>query len=353
METCDTIETPAVMIDLAKVHRNLDRAQSAADAAGLTLRPHIKTHKLVCFAQEQINRGAVGITCQKLGEAEVMAEGGIKDILITYNIIGRAKLVRLRSLTTQCRISVTCDSAAVAAGYDAAMADADSALAVLVECDTGGGRCGVQTPEAARELACVIDASPRLRFEGLMTYPAAGHHPASQHWLERAAALLSEEGLQLKVVTTGGTPDMWRAMRGSAATEYRPGTYIYMDRSQIAVGACEIEDCALEVVATVVSTPKPGRVIIDAGSKALTSDLLGLEGFGLLPDYPEAKITSLSEEHGVVDVSACPSAPLLGERVVIIPNHACPVTNLFDNVWIIDRDGRATSANVDARGCVT
>lgn len=353
METRDTIETPAVMIDLAKVHRNLDRAQSAADAAGLALRPHIKTHKLVRFAKEQIERGAVGITCQKLGEAEVMAAGGIKDILITYNIIGQAKLARLQSLTTHCRIAVTCDSAAVAAGYQSVMSDADSALAVLVECDTGGGRCGVQTPEAAVDLAKVLAASASLQFEGLMTYPAAGQQQASRAWLERAVALLKDEGLQPKVVTTGGTPDMWTAMQGGAATEYRPGTYIYMDCSQIAAGACTIDDCALQVVATVVSTPKPERAIIDAGSKSLTSDLLGLEGFGLLPNYPEAKIISLSEEHGVVDVSACPTPPELGERVAIIPNHACPVTNLFDAVWIIGNDGRATCARVDARGRVT
>ncbi len=353
METCDSIQTPAVTIDLAKVHSNLDRAQSAADAAGLILRPHIKTHKLVHFAKEQIKRGAVGITCQKLGEAEVMAEGGINDIFITYNIIGQAKLDRLKSLTVRRRIAVTCDSAAVAAGYHAAMAGTDSALTVLVECDTGGERCGVQSPEAALELARTIDASPSLHFEGLMTYPAAGRHLASQQWLERAVALLKDEGLQPKVVTTGGTPDMWTAMRGGTVTEYRPGTYIYMDRSQIAAGACKIDDCALQVMATVISTPKSGRAIIDAGSKSLTSDLLGLEGFGLLPGYPETKIISLSEEHGVMDVSACPTPPDLGERVMIIPNHACSVTNLFDTVWLVASDGRATSARVDARGRVT
>ncbi|MGR3481313.1 D-TA family PLP-dependent enzyme [Salipiger marinus] len=353
MDTLHSLETPAVVIDIDKLRRNLARAQSAADAAGLALRPHIKTHKSLRLAQEQIAQGAVGVTCQKLGEAEVMADGGIDDILLTYNILGAAKLARLRALADRCRLAVTCDSAAVAEGYRQVMAGADRPLSVLVECDTGMGRCGVQTAEAALDLARVLEAAPGLRFGGLMTYPAAGGVQASRDWLARAVALLSDHGLPPRIVTTGGTPDIWDAMQPGIVTEYRPGTYIYMDRSQIAAGACTSEECALQVLATVVSTPAPGRAVIDAGSKTLTSDAMGLEGFGFLPDHPEARIVTLSEEHGVMDVSRCAVPPELGARVRIIPNHACPVSNLFDTVWLLDPEGGATPLRVDARGCVT
>jgi D-serine deaminase-like pyridoxal phosphate-dependent protein len=348
----ETLDTPCVLIDLDRVEANLKRAQAFAAAHGLKLRPHIKTHKLARFARRQVELGAVGVTCQKLGEAEVMADAGLGDIFLPYNIIGERKLARLRSLADRVTISVTADSLTTVEGLSRTFAKAPRRLPVLVECDTGMGRCGVQTPHEALDLAMAIAQSPGLVFSGLMTYPATGKVEATAGWLREAVDLLKREGLPPAVVSTGGTPDMWRAAEVAAATEYRPGTYIYLDRYQATKGAGALEDCALTVLATVVSRPTPDRAVIDAGSKALTSDTLGLEGFGMAVGYPAAVIRSLSEEHGVLDLSACDKKPEIGERVRIIPNHACVVSNLFDRVTLVAGDKIVETAVVDARGRV-
>jgi D-serine deaminase-like pyridoxal phosphate-dependent protein len=348
----ETLDTPCVLIDLDRVEANLQRAQAFANAHGLKLRPHIKTHKLARFARRQVELGAVGVTCQKLGEAEVMADAGLGDIFLPYNIIGERKLARLRALADRVAISVTADSPTTVEGLSRAFADAPRRLPALVECDTGMGRCGVQTPQEALDLAKVIARSPGLVFSGLMTYPGAGKVEASASWLAEAVDLLRREGLPPAVVSTGGTPDMWRAGEVAAATEYRPGTYIYLDRYQAAKGAGALEDCALSVLATVVSRPTPDRAVIDAGSKALTSDTLGLDGFGVALGYSAASIRSLSEEHGVLDLSACDKKPVIGERLRIIPNHACVVSNLFDKVTLVAGDKIVETVVVDARGRV-
>lgn len=353
MVTVREIETPAVLIDLARVDANLRKAQVFAASAGIQLRPHVKTHKLSAFARRQVELGAVGITVQKLGEAEVMAEAGLADMLLTFNVIGTAKLARLAALHRRVTIRVVADSAECVAGLASVFADPTRPLGVFVECDTGGGRCGVQTPEAALALARRILAVPGLSLAGLMTYPAAGKYKQAADWLARAKALFDAQGIPLPVITTGGTPDLWQADKAGVATEYRPGTYIYMDRSQVVAGAATYDECALTVLATVVSRPTPDRAIIDAGSKALTSDLLGLADYGYVVEFPEARITGLSEEHGTIDVSACARKPAIGETVRIIPNHCCPVSNLFDQVHLV-RDGQVVeTVAVAARGRVT
>ena len=348
----ESLDTPCVVIDVDRVEANLKRAQAAADAQGQKLRPHIKTHKLPRFALRQIELGAVGITCQKLGEAEVMADAGVKDIFLPYNILGASKLKRLRALAERVNIAVTADSEVTVAGLSRAFADASRALPTLVECDTGMGRCGVQTPDEALALARAIDRAPGLAFAGLMTYPAVGKVEATANWLADAAALLTREGLPPKIVSNGGTPDMKRAGEVSAATEHRPGTYIYLDRYQVAKGVGALEDCALTVLATVVSRPTADRAVIDAGSKALTSDTLGLDGFGFVVEYPDAVIRSLSEEHGVIDLSRSARKPEIGDRIRIIPNHACVVSNLFDEVTLVSRGAVVETLPVAARGRV-
>ena len=346
------LQTPAVLIDLDRVEANLKRTQDYADTHGLKLRPHIKTHKLPRFAKRAIELGAVGITVQKLGEAETMADAGITEIFLPYNIIGPAKLARLRALADRVNISVTADSAETVDGLSAAFADSAKPLTVLVECDTGMGRCGVQTPEAAVALAHKISQSPGLHFGGLMTYPAAGQVEANQAWLAAADDALTAAGLAPHVVSNGGTPDLWRAHEVTAATEHRPGTYIYMDRFQVGKGVGTWADCALTVLATVVSRPTENRAIIDAGSKSLTSDTLGLAGFGLIENYQDAVITGLSEEHGTIDLTNCPTKPQIGEQLRIIPNHACVVSNLFDEVTLTSGDQIVETVPVAARGRV-
>ena len=345
-------ETPAVVIDEDIVDRNIRAAQAEFDRLGIALRPHIKTHKLIHFARAQIDAGARGITCQKTSEAEIFADAGFDDILITYNVIGAEKLARLRRIARRTRLSVVADNRAVIAGLSDAFAGEPAPLTVLVECDTGGGRCGVQSPAEAATLAGVIAASPGLRFGGLMTYPAPASFERTDAFLAEARALCRAAAGSCDTISSGGTPSMKQVPAGTVITEYRPGTYIYNDRSLVARGACDLADCALTVHATVVSRPTATRAILDAGSKTLSSDLLGLTGYGLLRDYPEAVVTGLSEEHGTVDVSACPHPPQVGEVVAIIPNHACVVTNLFNTVYLTRAGAAPRKVAVDARGLV-
>lgn len=342
------LDTPCVLIDYEQALHNMQRFQDYCNQHGLQLRPHIKTHKLIELGRQQLELGAVGITCQKIGEAEVFVAAGFDDILITYNILGEQKLKRLQNLRQRANITVVADNFVVAQGLSAQFSH--DPIAVLVECDTGAGRCGVQTPAAAAQLAAQIDALPGTRFEGLMTYPKAYSEPQVNDWLSEARALCLEQGLAVNVMSSGGTPSMWQAHLAPVVTEYRIGTYVYFDRSQIAAGACSEQECALTVLTTVVSQPTPDRIIIDAGSKALTSDLLGLTGFGLVKAYPEAEIYSLSEEHGCIDFSRCADRPQIGQRLQIIPNHACPVSNLYDQVYVYQRDEAPQIFTVAARG---
>ncbi|WEK03617.1 MAG: D-TA family PLP-dependent enzyme [Candidatus Devosia phytovorans] len=345
------LDTPAVLIDLDRVDANLRRAQDYATLHNLKLRPHIKTHKLPRFAQRAIELGAVGITVQKLGEAEVFADAGIDEIFLPYNILGSAKLARLKALNERINITVTADSAETVQGLSRTFVEGKP-LTVLVECDTGMGRCGVQSPADAVALAEKIANSPGLNFGGLMTYPAAGQVEINAAWLAAARLALTDAGLPPAIISNGGTPDLWQAHQVTVATEHRPGTYIYMDRFQVAKGVGTFDDCALTVLATVVSRPTENRAIIDAGSKALTSDTLGMTGFGLIEAYPEAVITGLSEEHGTIDLTHCTEKPNIGDKLRIIPNHACVVSNLFDRVSLISNGAVVETVDVAARGRV-
>ena len=293
--------------------------------------------------------GAVGITCQKIGEAEVMADAGLADIFLPYNILGRAKLERLKALHGRVTLSVTADSRDTLEGLAATFTDTGHPLSVLVECDTGMGRCGVQSADEAVALAKVIDKAGGLSFGGLMTYPAAGRAAEAEAWLAGAKRALAASGLACDRVSSGGTPDMWRSADTSVVTEYRPGTYIYLDRYQVAKGVGTLDDCALTVLATVVSHPTPNRAILDSGSKALSSDTLGLKDFGELLGVPGALVTGLSEEHGTVTLSD--NAGLrIGERVRVVPDHCCVVTNLFNEVTLIDGETILETMPVAARG---
>ena len=197
------IDTPAVLVDLDIAEANIDRFQAHCEQHGIRLRPHIKTHKLPRLARRQIAAGAIGITCQKISEAEAMlAEGGVRDVLLTYNVLGAAKLARLRALATRVRLTVVCDNEVVAEGLSDAFGSGRMALDVLVECDTGAGRCGVTSPEAAARLAQRLNDLPGLRFAGLMTYPPAGREAAVQDWLARAVAACARQGTRCPATAT-------------------------------------------------------------------------------------------------------------------------------------------------------
>jgi D-serine deaminase-like pyridoxal phosphate-dependent protein len=328
------LETPVPVIDLAVVERNLARMQAYADRHDLALRPHIKTHKLPRFAQAQVALGAVGITCQKLGEAEVMAAAGLDDILISYPLIGAEKARRLAALARRVTMQAAIDNPLALETVALAGQEAGRPIGVLVEFDSGMKRTGVTTVDEALALIAQVKAADGLRFDGLMTYPSSAATTAFVRAVEEA-------GVELPVVSGGGTPRAAQAHEIAGVTELRVGTYIYNDRTLVELGAAGLADCALLVHATVVSRPTETRAILDCGSKTLSSDLIprgAVAGYGLLIDYPEAVIERLSEEHGMVDLSQSAAKPALGERVRILPNHVCVVTNLHNEV-VVSRDG--------------
>jgi D-serine deaminase-like pyridoxal phosphate-dependent protein len=340
------LETPVPVIDLDRVERNLARMQAYADEHRLALRPHIKTHKLPRFAQAQMALGAVGITCQKLGEAEVMADAGLTDILLSYPLIGAAKARRLASLAERLAMRVALDNPLALETVALAAQEAGRPIGVLVEFDSGMKRTGVVSVDEALALIAQVKAVDGLRFDGLMTYPAG---PATAGFVRA----VTEAGVAVPMVSAGGSPRAAYAHEIAGVTELRVGTYIYNDRAMVEAGAAGLEDCALLVHATVVSRPTESRAILDSGSKTLSSDLIprGAEaGYGLLMDYPDAIIERLSEEHAMVDLSRSERKPALGERVRILPNHVCVVTNLHDEV-VVSRNGMAEGVwPVAARG---
>ncbi len=348
----EDLETPVPIIDVDVVERNVTKWQSRCDALGLANRPHIKTHKLVGLAQYQIAKGAKGITVQKLGEAEVMADGGIRDMLLTFNVVGRTKTDRLAALARRTDISVVADNNEMLEGLAYAAGKAGRAIAVLVECDTGAGRNGVQSPAAALALAKAIDKSQGLSFGGLMTYASAGQRLQTAAFLDDARKQCQASALEVRVISSGGSPDMWKDEGLAKLTEYRAGTYIYFDRTLAARGTCDFADCALSVLTTIVSRPTDARAIIDAGTKTLTSDLNGLEGYGVAHALGDAKVYAANEEHGFLDVSQLEHKPLIGERIEITPNHVCPVSNLFDEVVFVRGQEVLGAVKVDARGMV-
>ncbi|MGO4496306.1 alanine racemase [Paenibacillus sp. 2RAB27] len=355
------LETPAVVIDLDRLEDNLRRTAEIAAQAGVKLRPHIKTHKSVWIAKRQLELGACGITVAKLGEAEVMADAGIRDILVAYPIIGKSKLARLASLMEKAKVIVSVDSIEAAAGLAELGKSLGVRIPLYLDVNSGLNRCGREPGAESAELGLRIGELPGLDLIGLMTH--AGHvygKPAAEGCREVAhaeahALLLTQEqlrlqGMDVKEISVGSTPTSKFAAELPGITEIRPGAYVFGDGSQLYPGTIMEAECAMRIYATVVSTPRPGTVIIDAGSKTLTTDVsVHRPGYGYMPEYPSAVIERLSEEHGIVRTEAdCPLR--IGDVVSIIPNHCCTVTNLHDQLLGVRGEGVERPISVDARG---
>ncbi|WP_368912042.1 alanine racemase [Taklimakanibacter deserti] len=338
MMRIEELDTPAVVVLLDRLKRNIERVQRLIAGQGIANRPHIKTHKIPAIARMQLDAGAQGLTCQKLSEAEVFIDAGIcDDYLLTYNIIGERKTDRLMQLAARVkRLAVVADNDIVLTGLSQAGVRHGSDVPVLVECDTGFGRNGVQSPEAALDLARLAVKLPRIRFEGLMVFPNTA--PRTQDFFVRALALFRDAGIALPVVSGGGTPALNRLADFPMMTEHRAGTYVYNDVMMVHSGVASWEDCALQVRATVVSRPSPDRAVLDCGSKVLTSDQYYVEHYGRLAHYPGAHISALSEEHAIVDLTQSAARPKIGEVVDVIPNHCCSVSNMNDEIHGV-RDG--------------
>jgi len=342
--------TPCAVIDMDKVERNIARIQAQCDAAGISNRPHIKTHKSPILARMQIEAGAKGITCQKIGEAEIMADAGIDNILVSYNLIGEEKMARLAALQAKASMTVAADNSTVIAGLPRAAEISGRPLSVVVECDTGRKRAGVETPKEAIALAREIASSKGLTFAGFMLYPTETGWAEAQSFYDEALAGVRAHGLDATMVSTGGSPNLKNLGKLKGATEHRPGTYIYNDRMHVAAGVAGWDDCALNIYSTVVSRAAPERGILDAGSKTLTSDTGGLDGHGLILEHPEAKIARFAEEHGFLDLSRSNTRPNVGDVVRIVPNHVCVVVNMMDEVVMVRGDESIGVLPVAARG---
>jgi D-serine deaminase-like pyridoxal phosphate-dependent protein len=350
--TVKDLDTPVVTIHVDVMEDNIRRVQAHLDRHGIGNRPHVKTHKIPAIGRMQLAAGASGIVCQKIGEVEVFADHGVApDVLLTFNILGREKLDRLMAVSRRVeRLTVVLDNEVVARGLSDAGMRHGQDVPFLVECDTGFGRNGVQSPEAAFELARTATRMPRMDFQGLMTFP--NRDPDTRVYFERALALFKQAGIPVPVVSGGGTPALFSVDRFPMLTEHRAGTCIYNDAMVVRSGTATWANCAMRVRATVVSRPTDARAIIDCGTKVLTSDQYGMPGFGHVLEYPEAAITAVSEEHGTVDLSQCPERPRVGEVVNVVPNHCCVVTNMVDEVVGVRGDHVEVVWPVSARGKV-
>lgn len=345
MQTQD-LQTPALIIDLDRMERNIAQMQARCDAAGIKFRPHIKTHKNPQIARAQLDAGAVGIACQKVSEAQVFAAAGFNDILIPYNIVGEAKTAALMTLAQFNRITVSADSLEVVHGLSLAAAKDDTSLRVLVDLETTMRRTGA-TPYEVLKIAQAIEGDACLHFAGLMLYPST---LAERPMLLEALKLLDSVGLGVDVVSGGGIGAAREMADFPELTEIRVGTYVFNDWTTLQRGWCVPEDIALTIAATVISV-HPERVILDCGSKTLSESVFdGVHG--ALLEYPEARIYKLSEEHAFVDIRACENPPRFGDRVHIIPAHVCVAVNLSDVMFgVRDQEVEAEMA-VAARGRV-
>jgi len=359
--TLDRLETPAAVVDLDRLDRNLKRGADYTREHGFALRPHIKTHKSLFVAAAQLRHGAQGLTCATPFETEVMSSI-CDDLLNAYPPVGADRARRLLAVAPKSRITVALDSAAAVDNIAAAARAAGRKVGVYVEIDVGMHRVGVTSSANAIALARYITAQPSLEFSGVELYP--GHIRESVESQDAALEQLATElsrtleafddaGLTPPTVSAGSTPTLWRTHELPRITEIRPGSYVYNDRTTTAIGACAWDDCALSILTTVVSTTVAGQAVIDAGSKALGREPVrgaAGEGFGQLIEHPEVLVTRMSEEHGMLDLGTSTWRPEIGERVRVVPNHVCVTVSLYDLMYGVRGDRLETSWPVDARG---
>ena len=358
------LDTPLIAVDLDLLERNITEMAALAANYGVSLRPHAKTHKSPQVARMQIAAGAVGLTCAKLGEAEVLVDqGGVTDVLIAYPIVGDVKIRRLLSLLDQARIVVAVDTHEAAAALSQAISANGRTLDIYLEVNTGQDRAGARAGQEAGDLAAAISRLPGLRLAGVMTHEGhAGFSPPEEiaavaenagNALVDTAERIRSQGIEVAQVSVGSTPASWFTPRVAGITEMRPGTYVFHDNNAFRHGRVGPHLCAARVVSTIVSRPAPDRAIIDAGSKALALDPSPSHpGHGYIVGHRGATIARLSEEHGVVTLRDDETGFDVGDRIEIIPNHICPAVNLTDEL-VMFRDGHVVDRwPVAARGKV-
>jgi D-serine deaminase-like pyridoxal phosphate-dependent protein len=356
------LDTPALLIDLDIFERNLARVGDYAHKHGLRLRPHTKTHKSPIVGNKQLASGAAGLTVAKVGEAEVMLRAQTPDMLIAYPVIGRNKLDRLMEVAKKTRLTVALDSMQAAQQLSSAARAAQVIVGVLAETDVGLGRVGVTPGPELVELARGIQGLPGLSFEGVTFYP--GHikdlgeqgRRQLQDLSQTVGAILCDfqnAGIAVKIVSGGSTPTLYHSHEVPGLTEIRPGTYVYNDVNTVQSGGCEWADCAASILVTVVSTARPGQIIVDGGSKTFSSDRLINSDevtFGRVTEAPGCAFRKMNEEHGYIDVTGVSQQFAVGDRLQIIPNHICAAVNLHERVYGVRKGEVEEIWEVEGRG---
>jgi D-serine deaminase-like pyridoxal phosphate-dependent protein len=358
------LSTPALTVDLDTLEKNLQLMAELCHRQGIGLRPHTKTHKSVEVSRLQLAHGAVGLTVAKVGEAEVLAGAGLDNILVAFPILGDEKLRRLARVAHARRVLVSLDSEIAAHELSRAAAAQKASIGVLVEFDAGFHRCGLEPGPALVDLAKTIEKLPGLKFRGLMSYfgnvwgTPQQRREEAEHVARRVARSLEAfraERMPVEIVSGGSTPSAEFAHLIPGLTEIRPGTYVYNDLNTYGQRACGLEDCAVRVVATVVSTAVPGRAIIDAGSKTFSSDALGSgpkSGYGYVVEAPDAPIIKLNEEHGYLDITQSQHKFFVGEVLTVIPNHVCATVNKHNEILTVRQGAVVGCWMIAARGMV-
>ena len=347
----EDVDTPALIIELDAFEANLNHMAQTVQASGVRLRPHAKTHKCAIIALRQIALGAVGVCCQKVSEAEALVHGGVRDVLVTNEIIGERKIGHLAALAREARLAVCVDDAGNIADLDSAAARAGATLDVLVEIDVGAHRCGIAPGAPALDLAKRIEAAKALRFAGLQAYQGSAQH-IRDHAGRRAAidsaaqaagetvTLLGEHGLACSSVTGAGTGTFHFEAASGLYNELQAGSYIFMDADYAQNhredgGAFDEFQHSLFVYTTVMSTPEPGRAIVDAGLKASSVD----SGWPTVHALPGVTFVGASDDHGKLAIDSGVSGPSLGDKLKLIPGHCDPTVNLYD-WYVCVRGGR-------------
>jgi D-serine deaminase-like pyridoxal phosphate-dependent protein len=367
------LPTPQVVVDRLRLLNNIDRVQGLADSAGLRLRPHAKTHKSPVIAAWQIHRGAVGICCAKVAEAAVFVDAGIEDVRLPYPVNPR-NAARVLGLMDRASISIIVDHLGMARAWSDRIQTAGRRLDVLVKIDVGFHRCGID-PDGPRADDFVRDVAsmPGLRLRGLLSHAGHGYDATSEDQLRavaaREAAILTglrdratASGIAIEELSVGATPTLRFSATERGLTELRPGNYVYFDRTQVALGSAALSDCALTVLATVVSKPAADRIILDCGSKTLTTDqargTMATPGYGVVLTHDGSSVDQtlsidrLSEEHATLRVTGATTLEP-GDRVRVLPNHSCVVSNLVDEIRLVDGDLVVDTLPVAARGKIT
>ncbi len=364
------LDTPCLVVDLAQVKENIEAMQREADKLHCRVRPHIKTHKMPLIAKMQVAAGADGITCAKVSEAEVMADGGLDDIFIAYPQIGAVKTRRVLALARRVkRLIVAVDSLEGARDLSQAAQEAGQQIEVRMEVDLGAGRTGVPMA-GALALAQAIVALPMLQLEGIFGYkslvyqgkPTADKELAAREegeLLAQAAAMLREAGIPIQSISGGSSPTGLALAATGQVKEIRPGTYVYKDMMLQRAGVAEAHQLALCYVATVVSCHHDDYAVIDGGSKTFATDIAlntapaNWDSYARVQDHPHLRLSRMSEEHGILRAVEGSTGLQVGQRLQLFPLHVCTAVNMHNSLYLLTEDGQLRRETIPARGMLT